>query len=96
MTLKADKQTEAPSRLAHELPLNTLEKLAEDDFDSELAQRVKRGARQAERHLHASFRRRAIRSVEASGKTSLCLAAPIDANHLRCGFVGRLLGFHLS
>ncbi len=42
MTLKADKQTEAPSRLAHELPLNTLEKLAEDDFDSELAQRVKR------------------------------------------------------
>lgn len=42
MTFKADKQTEAPSRLAHELLLNTLEKLAEDDFDPELAQRVKR------------------------------------------------------
>lgn len=42
MTPKADKQTEAPSRLAHELLLNTLEKLAEDDLDPELAQRVKR------------------------------------------------------
>lgn len=42
MTLKADKLAEAPSRLAHELLLNTLEKLAEDDSDPELAQRVQR------------------------------------------------------
>lgn len=42
MTCKTDKQAEVPSRLAHELLLNTLEKLAEDDSDPELAQRVQR------------------------------------------------------